>query len=142
MGYIITPDGIKPNPTKVQAIKELEISKNLKDLQSLNRKIAALHRFIPRSSDKCRDFFKLIKKHRGKIEWNAECSSALDNIKKELSGLPVLQIPRKGEALFLYIAVSDSAVSLVLVTEREKKSKNRYFTFLRNYKERKTHNLL
>lgn len=118
LGYIITLDGIKSNPTKIQAIRELEIPKNLKDLQSMNGKIAALHRFIPRSTDECKDFFKLIRKHKGKIEWNKECSNALDNIKKELSEL--LQTPQKGETLFLYIAVSDSAVSSVLVTEREK----------------------
>lgn len=32
LGYVISPEGIKLNPTKVQAIKNLEIPRNLKDL--------------------------------------------------------------------------------------------------------------
>lgn len=65
--YIITSEGIKSNPDKVEAIKNLEIPKNLKEVQSLNGKIEALHRFISCSTDKCKAFFKLTKNYKGKV---------------------------------------------------------------------------
>lgn len=75
LGYIITSKGIKPNPDKIEAIKNLEIPKNLKEVQSLNGKIAALHRFISCSADKYKVFFRLTKNYRGKINWNDKCNS-------------------------------------------------------------------
>lgn len=72
------------------------------------------------SADKCRAFFKLIKNHKGKINWNDKCSIALSKIKEDLTNLPTLQTPMKNKTLFLYVASSTTAVSSVLVVERGK----------------------
>ena len=44
--------------------------KNVKELQSLNGKIAALNRFVSRETDKCLPLFRTLKKS---FEWMAEC---------------------------------------------------------------------
>ena len=44
--------------------------RNVKEVQSLNRKIAALNRFVLRTIDKCLPFFRTLKKS---FEWTAEC---------------------------------------------------------------------
>ncbi|GJT62133.1 reverse transcriptase domain-containing protein [Tanacetum coccineum] len=45
-GYLITKHGIKANPSKVKAVTDLDQPRTLKDIQSLNGKLAALNRFL------------------------------------------------------------------------------------------------
>ncbi|GKE75352.1 hypothetical protein Tco_1537393, partial [Tanacetum coccineum] len=42
LGHPITKQGIRDNPSKVKAVTDLEPSSTLKDVQSLNGKLAAL----------------------------------------------------------------------------------------------------
>jgi hypothetical protein len=46
LGNIISHDGIRPNPTKVKAIVDMQPPKNVKDIQKLTGCMAALSRFI------------------------------------------------------------------------------------------------
>uniref|UniRef100_A0A2N9IYR7 Uncharacterized protein n=1 Tax=Fagus sylvatica TaxID=28930 RepID=A0A2N9IYR7_FAGSY len=75
---------------------------------AFNRDDCALGRFISRSADKCKPFFRLLGK-RSRFEWDEECSVAFQAIKAYLSTPPCLSIPNPGEPLFLYLAVSDHA---------------------------------
>ena len=54
--------GIEINPDKIQDIMEMTPPKNIKEVQSLNGKIAALNRFMSRATDKCLPFFHTLKK--------------------------------------------------------------------------------
>jgi hypothetical protein len=88
--------------------------------------IAALGRFISRSADKCRPFFRLLGKKR-KFLWDEDCSAAFQGIKAYLSSPPYLSIPSPGEPLYLYLAVSEHAVSAVLVRETPKYQRPIFF---------------
>lgn len=50
LGYLISSEGIKPHPEKIEAISNMRPPKNLKEVQKLNGKIVALSRFIPKST--------------------------------------------------------------------------------------------
>ena len=52
-----------------------------------------------------------------KFLWDEDCSAAFQGIKAYLSSPPCLSIPSPGEPLYLYLAVSEHAVSAVLVRE-------------------------
>ena len=60
------PKGIKANPDKIWAIMEMTPPRNVKEVQSLNGKIAALNRFVSRATDKCLPFFRTLKRS---FEW-------------------------------------------------------------------------
>uniref|UniRef100_A0A2N9INS9 Uncharacterized protein n=1 Tax=Fagus sylvatica TaxID=28930 RepID=A0A2N9INS9_FAGSY len=66
-------------------------------------------------------------KQRSKFVWDEECSAAFQGIKAYLSTPPCLSIPNQGEQLFLYLAVSDHAVSAVLVREFGQEQKPVFF---------------
>ena len=53
------------------------------------------------------------------FEWTPECEKAFDKIKENLGTPPMLSKPKEGEVLILYLAVSDYAISAVLVREEE-----------------------
>ena len=62
LGFVVIRRGIEINPDKIQDIMEMTPPKNIKEVQSLNGKIAALNRFMSRATDKCLPFFHTLKK--------------------------------------------------------------------------------
>ncbi|XP_019246477.1 PREDICTED: uncharacterized protein LOC109226132 [Nicotiana attenuata] len=110
--------GIKINPDKIKAIEEITAVNSVKAVQRLTGRIAALSRFISRSSDKSHHFFALLKR-KNNFEWTSECQHALEELKRYLSSPPLLRTPEEGETLYLYLAVSEIAVSGVLVREEQ-----------------------
>ena len=57
LGFMVSQRGIKANPDKIWAIMEMTPVRNVKEVQSLNGKVAALNRFVLRATDKCLPFF-------------------------------------------------------------------------------------
>lgn len=92
--------------------------KSMREVQKLTGRIAALNRFILRSTDKCLPFFKLLKGNT-KFEWNDECQKAFDELKRYLSTPLTLTKPLTGEKLFLYLVVMEASVSAVLVRDSD-----------------------
>ena len=70
MGFMVSQQDVEANPDKIQAILEMTPPKNIKKVQSLNSRVAALNRFVSRETDKCLPFFKILKKA---FEWTDEC---------------------------------------------------------------------
>jgi hypothetical protein len=77
-------------------------------MQQLTGRIAALNQFISRSTDKCLLFFKILRKA---FVWSNECEMDFGHLKEYLANPPLLSSPEEGEILYLYLAVSPSAVS-------------------------------
>jgi ribonuclease HI len=126
LGHVVSRRGIEANPDQIAALINLAEPRNVKQVQRLTGMIAALGRFISRSADKCKPFFRLLGK-RSRFEWDEECSVAFQAIKAYLSTPPCLSIPNPGEPLFLYLAVSDHAVSAVLVRESTQEQRPVFF---------------
>ena len=116
LGFMVSQRGIEVNPEKVQAIIELGPPRMVKEVRSLNGKIATLNRFVSKSTDKCLPFFRILRKS---FEWTDECQKAFEDLKKFLSSPPLLSLSKSGEELYLYIAVSQGVVSAALVREEE-----------------------
>jgi len=70
LGFMVSQRGIEVNSEKVRAIMDLAPPKTVKEVQSLNDKIAALNRFVSRTTDKCLPFFHVLKRS---FEWTDEC---------------------------------------------------------------------
>ena len=103
---------------------ELEPLKTVKAVQRLNGKVAVLNRFVSKATDKCLPFFQVLKKS---FEWMDECQKAFEDLKKYLSSPPLLSPSMQGEELYLYIAVSQAAVSAALVRDDGRSQRPVYF---------------
>ena len=93
-------------------------------MQSLNGKVAALNRFVSKATDKCLLFFRVLKKS---FEWTDECQKAFEDLKKYLSFPPLLSPSMPGEELYLYIAVSQAAISAALIRDEGGSQRPVYF---------------
>ncbi|XP_034202328.1 uncharacterized protein LOC117617156 [Prunus dulcis] len=120
LGFMISQRGIEANPEKIKAIIDMERPKTTKDIESLTGRVAALTRFISKATDKCVPFFKALKGGKRDITWTAECDNAFQALKNYMSKAPLLSKPLPGEILYLYLSVSGTAVSSVLIRKPEK----------------------
>ncbi|KAK9923537.1 hypothetical protein M0R45_031949 [Rubus argutus] len=120
LGFMVSHRGIEANPEKIQAILDLQSPRTFKEFQSLNGRITALSRFISRSTDRCALFFKILKTGKKFEGWTTECETTFTALKEYLASPPLLSRPTVGEPLFLYLSVSKTAVSSILVRNHNK----------------------
>ncbi|XP_022552509.2 uncharacterized protein LOC106358498 [Brassica napus] len=126
LGYIVTHRGIKANPEQIKAIHSIPSPKNVKAVQKLTGRMAALSRFIFRLSDKPHAFFGSLKNPKD-FQWTGECESTLQELKSYPTTPPLQSKPLLGEVLMLYLAFSELAVSAVIVHEEENKQLPIYY---------------
>ena len=62
LGHIISKDGICIDPTRVQAIQQIDLPRNKKEIQSFNGKMNFLHRFVPNLVEHLREMTNILKK--------------------------------------------------------------------------------
>ncbi|KAJ9542222.1 hypothetical protein OSB04_028728 [Centaurea solstitialis] len=130
LGYMVTRRGIEASPEQIKAILELQSPRNVKEVQKLTGRVAALNRFISRSSDKCHLFYNLLRKNHG-FNWTEAHEKALQELKQYMMSPSLLTKPNEGESLYLYLAVSNNAVSAVVVREEDQQQRPIYYTVLR-----------
>ena len=112
LGFMVSQRGIKANLEKVGAILDMTLPKIFKEVQKLIRKIATLNRFVSKVTDKCLPFFKTLKQA---FAWTEECGATFQELKHYLSNPPLLSSSKEGENLYLYMAISATAVSAALI---------------------------
>nr|GEV29447.1 reverse transcriptase domain-containing protein [Tanacetum cinerariifolium] len=91
LGYVITLEGIKPCPDKKAAVLQLPSPRTIKEVQSLNGKLASLNRFLSKSAEKSLPLFQTLKKciKKSDFRWTAEAEQAFQQLKQHLSATPV-----------------------------------------------------
>ncbi|GKV00762.1 hypothetical protein SLEP1_g13399 [Rubroshorea leprosula] len=122
LGYVVSKKGIEVNPEKVEAVQQMEPLRTVKDVQRLTGRVAALHRFIARSAERCLPFFKALREPKN-FQWTDTCQQAFDELKRYLASAPLLSKPVEGESLYLYLGVTAGAISSVLLREKNKNQK-------------------
>ncbi|XP_077248387.1 uncharacterized protein LOC143888001 [Tasmannia lanceolata] len=126
LGFMVSQRGIEANPEKIKAVMELTAPKTIREVQRLTGMIAALGRFISKSTERCLPFFSAVKGLKT-APWTEECQTAFEELKKYLSSPPLLTKPEPGEELFLYLSVSSTALASVLVREEHRQQKPIYY---------------
>ena len=115
---MMTQRGIEANPSQLKAILESPDSSSRKEVQQLTGRLAALGRFIFRFIDRLKPFFATLR-GANRARWNEECDRAFTQIKQYLAEPPILASPDTEKTLFIYLTVSDTAVSAALFKENE-----------------------
>ena len=65
LGHIISEEGIRIDPKRIDGILQINHPRNIKELQSFIGKINLLRRFIPNLAELLRSINKMLKKEKG-----------------------------------------------------------------------------
>ncbi|GJV43382.1 reverse transcriptase domain-containing protein [Tanacetum coccineum] len=127
LGYMVTSEGIRANPAKMKDIAEMQSPRTWGEMQTLAGKLAALNRFLSRSAKKSLPFFETLKNitkvNKDDYCWTEEAEKAFQELKKTVLDLPALTTPHPKETLFVYLAASQDAASVVLLVIRQGKQR-------------------
>ncbi|GKD99250.1 reverse transcriptase domain-containing protein [Tanacetum coccineum] len=120
LGYMISLEGIKPCLDKTEAVLQLSSPRTIKEVHSLNGKLASLNRFLSKSAERSLPLFKTLKKciKKSDFHWTLEAEQAFVKLKQHLSELPLLVAPKPKEELIVYLSATHRAISVALMTER------------------------
>ena len=116
LGHIISQKGIELDPDKIRAIKKMTAPKTEKEVRGFVGHLQYISRFIAKLMTVCELIFKLLRKNQPVI-WDEKYQQAFEAIKSYLTNPPVLQPPRPGKTLTLYLAIEKEVVGAMLTQE-------------------------
>ena len=82
--HIISKDGIRIDPSRVEAIEKIDIPRSRKEVQSFIGKVNFLRRFIPNYVEILKSITDMLKKDN-EIRWTKESRKSLTDIKRALT---------------------------------------------------------
>jgi len=126
LGFLLIERGIEANPEKCAAILAMRRPVSMNEVQQLTGRMTALSRFVSTGGDKVNPYFQCLKRI-SRFVWTEECEEAFLKLKEYLATLPVLCKPQMGTPLRLYFAVTERAISSVLVQKQDQVQKPIYF---------------
>ena len=92
LGYLITTNGVSPDPDKVSRLQKLPPPTNTTETRSFLGLVNYYRRFIPDLSNIGRPLYNLIKKET-RFQWTSDCQAAFDSLKQKLTTSPMLVYP-------------------------------------------------
>ena len=90
LGHLFSHEGVKPDPTKIEAIRDMPTPKSKQDLQRLLGMITYLDKFVPNLSITTAPLRQLMESDV-KWHWSNHHNAALDQLKKLLAESPTLK---------------------------------------------------
>jgi hypothetical protein len=118
LGHIVSRDGIRIDPKRVEAIETLAIPRNVKEIQSFLGKIIFLRRFVPNFAEIVKLITDMLKKN-SEVKWTTEARASFDHIKKVISEAPVLTSPDYLKEFFIFSFASEHTLAAVLLQKNE-----------------------
>ena len=126
LGFLLTEPGIEANPEKCVTIKAMRDPTSVKEVQQLTGRMTALSRFVSAGGEKGHPYFLCLKRN-SRFAWTRECEEEFVKLKGYLASPPVFCKPEPGTPLCLYFAITEKAISSVLLQEQDQVQSPIYF---------------
>ena len=115
LGYIITPEGIKPNPKKIKAIQALERPTTTTEVRRLIGMVQYYRDLWKRRSHILQPFTELSSGPKGKkITWTPKLEKAFNDIKKMVCKETLLTYPDWSKPFIIHTDASDYQLGAVI----------------------------
>ncbi|CAI7793981.1 unnamed protein product [Closterium sp. NIES-53] len=116
LGHVVSGDGIKIDPRKVDAIAKWNPPTNIPELQSFLGFVNYVRRFVPNMAGLTKPLTDLLHKDTH-FQWGEKEQSAFDTLKNILSSLPVLRLADPSRPFEVITDASDFTVGAVLLQD-------------------------
>lgn len=116
LGHILTPEGIKPNPEKTEAIRKIPVPPNTKKLRQFLGVTGFYRKYIPGYSLIAAPLYALTKKDASFV-WSTQCQTAFEKLKDALISKPILQFINWNKHFYLCTDASKQGIGCALCQE-------------------------
>ena len=114
LGHVIDACGIRPLPSKVDAIRDFPEPQTIKQAQAFAGLVNFYHRFVSNAAQIMSPIYNVTGGKTRRLIWGEEQRTAFNLAKKALAQATLLAHPISGAAISLKTDASDLAVSGVL----------------------------
>ena len=121
LGYVISRNGISPDPKKLAAMEEFPKPKDLRALRAYLGLTSYYRRFVPSFSALAQPLYKLTKKDVPFV-WTDACEEAFQQLKQLLMRAPVLAYPNFSRDFLLETDASGLGLGAVLSQSQDDES--------------------
>jgi hypothetical protein len=118
LGHIISRDGIRIDPKRIEAIDTINIPRNVKEIQSFLGRIIFLRRFIPNFAKIVKLIIGMLKKDN-RVNWTTEARASFVHIKKVIREAPVLASLDYLKGFLIFSFSSEHTIAAVLLQKNE-----------------------
>jgi hypothetical protein len=113
LGHIITENGVKPNPEKIQAVVKYPAPTNVKTIKQFLGLLGYYRKFIKDFALLAKPLTYLLRKDIPFI-WGPEQEKSFNNLKETLTKQPILQYPDYTKPFILTTDASNFAIGAIL----------------------------
>ncbi len=117
LGHVISREGIRTDPEKIEKMVNIGLLKNLKELRSRLNLFSFYRQYIKGFSSITKPMYELIQIENGKyvpFVWNKKRRKAFDEIKRRMTTALIVVYPNFEEPFILYMDASGEGIGAVL----------------------------
>jgi ribonuclease HI len=114
LGHIVSEDGVKVNPKRVEAIRNLSLPRSKKDIQSFLGTINFVRRFIGNFAELTKHITAMLKKD-SKMKWTEATRQSFNDIKEAITTAPILISPDFSKVFYIFSFASNDTIAAVLL---------------------------
>lgn len=117
LGFVLSQNGIRPNPDKIEAIVNFERPASVRSLRRFLGMVNYYRRFISEFSEVTAPLTNLLKGKPKTVQWSDEAENAFVILKEKLITAPILACPDFGRPFTIQTDASDTAIAGVLTQD-------------------------
>lgn len=114
LGHIVSKDGVKPNPAKIEAVKNFPIPKTQKEIKQFLGLLGYYRKFVPNFAKLTKPLTTCLKKGNIINIENKEYKNSFEESKNLLINSPILQYPDFEKQFIVTTDASNFAIGAVL----------------------------
>jgi hypothetical protein len=118
LGHIVSAEGVRVDPSRVEAIQTLSLPRSKKEVQAFLGKINFLRRFVSNFAALVRNITVMLRKGN-EVKWATEPREYFVQIKKALTEAPVLISPDYSKDFLIFSFASCDTVAVVLLQKND-----------------------
>ena len=118
LGHIVSVEGVRIDPSRMEAIRILSLPRLKKEVQAFLGKINFLRRFISNFAELVKHITTMLKKGN-EVKWTTEPRESFVQIKRALTEAPVLISPDYSKDFLIFSFTSFDIVATVLLQKNE-----------------------